>query len=461
MAKTTLVKHLFPSCLLLALAAAVVAGTVVAWSPWPWPGVVVSVGAIVGLIAWLASWRIARGLAILLERIRRGTSCYARGDFGRGLPVSDVRELSLLSEAIEHLAADQHARIRDLLRQRNEREAVLASMIEGVLAVDSEERLINLNESGAELIGADREQALGRSLPEVVRNPSLQRLVVTVLEDQESSADEIDLLLPDGERRVLHAQGSVLCDAQEKPIGALVVLHDVTRIRRLENIRRDFVANVSHELKTPITSIKGFVETLLDGAMHQSEDAERFLRIVASQADRLGAIIEDLLTLSRVEQEETQIEIALELGPISDVLRSALQVCQHQAEDKDIRLELACEENLTARMNPVLLEQAATNLIDNAIKYSPSGERVLVEAMRTAAEIVIRVRDHGCGIPREHLSRIFERFYRVDKARSRELGGTGLGLAIVKHIVQAHGGRTSVKSVPGEGSTFSIHLPAA
>ncbi len=334
-------------------------------------------------------------------------------------------------------------------------------MVEGVLAIDADEHVINLNHAAAQLLGLERETALGRSLQEVVRNPALQRLMADVLGNQESASDEIELALPEGEKRILHAQGSVLHDAHDKPIGALVVLHDVTRIRRLETVRRDFVANVSHELKTPVTSIKGFVETLLDGAMNQPGDAERFLRIIASQADRLGAIIEDLLTLSRVEQEEKQIEILLEPGEIRGVLQSAIELCQVKAEEKKVLILLACEDGLWVRMNSVLLEQAVVNLIDNAVKYSLPGHQVVVEAVQTALEVVIRVQDHGCGIPREHLPRIFERFYRVDKARSRALGGTGLGLAIVKHIVQAHGGRTSVKSTVGQGSTFLIHLPSA
>jgi two-component system phosphate regulon sensor histidine kinase PhoR len=212
-------------------------------------------------------------------------------------------------------------------------------------------------------------------------------------------------------------------------------------------------------LKTPVTSIKGFVETLLDGAMHQPEDAHRFLKIVASQADRLGAIIEDLLDLSRIEQEAERDEIVLSVGPIADVLVAAVGVCRHEATEKSIRIEVDCDERLQAAIDAPLLEQAIVNLIDNAVKYSPANQTVHLEATRCGKEVVIRVSDHGRGIGHEHLSRIFERFYRVDKARSRKLGGTGLGLAIVKHIAQAHGGRATVESVLGQGSTFRIHLP--
>jgi two-component system phosphate regulon sensor histidine kinase PhoR len=238
------------------------------------------------------------------------------------------------------------------------------------------------------------------------------------------------------------------------------VLDDVTRLRRLENLRRDFVANVSHELKTPITSIKGFIETLQDGALNNEGDARRFLEIMARQADRLNAIIEDLLHLSRVEEEAAQQDIELKEQPLRESLQAALHGCQHKAGARQIPLKLKCETGLCARINAPLLEQAVVNLLDNAIKYSAPGSPVEVEAGQEKDGIAIRVRDGGCGIAAEHLPRLFERFYRVDKARSRQMGGTGLGLAIVKHIAQAHGGRVAVTSRPGEGSVFSLHLPA-
>ncbi len=237
-------------------------------------------------------------------------------------------------------------------------------------------------------------------------------------------------------------------------------VHDVTRLRGLENVRRDFVANVSHELKTPITSIKGFVETLLDGAMHDPADARRFLKIVAAQADRLNEIIEDLLTLSRLEGDTDKTGISLQTGRVRDVLQAAAATCQLKAAEKNVAIELACDAELRIEINAALLEQAVVNLVDNAVKYSPEDHTVHIEATQTAAGTVIRVRDRGCGIGADHLPRLFERFYRVDKARSRKLGGTGLGLAIVKHIAQAHGGRVTVESVPGKGSVFSLHLPS-
>jgi signal transduction histidine kinase len=233
----------------------------------------------------------------------------------------------------------------------------------------------------------------------------------------------------------------------------------VDSLRKLEAVRRDFVANVSHELRTPITSIKGFSETLLDGAEKEEDKRRRFLEIVDREAGRLQAIVEDLLVLSRIEHDAESREIEFQNGDIGNVIGSAVQACRPAADRRQIRIEVDCQEGLAATMNVQLLEQAVVNLIDNAVKYSEPGTRVQVRGERVDDGIVIRVEDAGPGIPANHLPRLFERFYRVDKGRSRELGGTGLGLAIVKHVAVAHGGRVTVDSEPGKGSRFSIVLP--
>jgi two-component system phosphate regulon sensor histidine kinase PhoR len=230
-------------------------------------------------------------------------------------------------------------------------------------------------------------------------------------------------------------------------------------MRRLEDVRREFVANVSHELKTPITAIKGFVETICDGNDCQPEDTERFLKIVLKQANRLNDIVDDLLSLARIEQEDEHKEIELRPGLLAPVLQNCIDAGAMKAKEKDLTLIMQCDQEVSIAMNARLLEQAVTNLLVNAIKYSHERGEIIIAASRTEAEVVIQVADSGCGIAREHLPRLFERFYRSDKARSRRLGGTGLGLAIVKHIVQAHGGTASVESELGRGSVFSIRLP--
>jgi len=242
-------------------------------------------------------------------------------------------------------------------------------------------------------------------------------------------------------------------------VGALFVLSDITRLRRLENVRKDFVANVSHEIKTPITAIKGFVELLRDDGKKDEQDVKRFLEIISKHVNRLEAIIDDLLNLSRIEKEAETEGVQLMESEIKDVLDSAIQISKPLADSKGVEIGLSCDDGLTARINPPLLEQAVINLLDNAIKYSNDKRPVTIEAKYDEKELLIHIIDNGRGIEQEHLTRIFERFYRVDKARSRALGGTGLGLAIVKHIVLAHGGHVSVISTPGKGSTFTIHLP--
>ena len=251
----------------------------------------------------------------------------------------------------------------------------------------------------------------------------------------------------------------LLCpDAQQC---AFTALRDGARLQDLESLRRDFVANVSHELKTPVTSIKGFVETLLDGALADKQNAVRFLRIVLGQVNRLDAIIEDLLSLSRIEQGCEDRTVRLAADPIRPVLEAAIGICQERAVAKEILIRLQCPRTLVARVNPRLLEQAIVNLVDNAIQYSATRGRIHIVASQGDEGVVIRVRDEGCGIAARHLPRLFERFYRVDRARSRRLGGTGLGLAIVKHIALVHRGSVDVASAVGQGSVFSIRLPDA
>lgn len=415
--------------------------------------------ALVALLIIPLAWRASQLIARPLAQLRVAISQLATGQWDARAALPEVQEPAELTEAFNRMADSLQQRIGLLTRHNNEQKAVLASMAEGVLAVDSQERLISLNKASSQLLGLDQNHVQGRRLQEVIRNADLTRFISRALAGQEPI--EADVLLHGGRQRVMQARGSALHDVDGRAIGAVVVLNDVTDFRRLEDIRRDFVANVSHELKTPVTSIKGFVETLLDGAMRDPTDAERFLRIIARQADRLHAIIEDLLSLSKIEQNEDADDIALEVAPLASVLESALNACQAGAADREIGVTLQCEAGLSAKINPLLLEQAVVNLLDNAVKYSDPGRQVSVVAKSVDGETTISVADHGVGIAQEHLSRIFERFYRVDRARSRKLGGTGLGLAIVKHIVQAHHGSVTVDSTLGVGTTFTIRLPRA
>jgi two-component system phosphate regulon sensor histidine kinase PhoR len=414
-------------------------------------------GLVLVSLAVLLGWLVARWLGHPLEHLSHAAQTFARGDLRYRLPVPEGDDLAELADSWNQMADQLETRIQGVLSQNHQQEAVLASMIEGVLAVDNDQRVISVNNAAARLLGKPLVEVQGRNLQEVIRNADLRQFVADALVCRQPI--EGDVVLHNSRDRVLQANGTALRDPRGNGIGAVIVMNDVSRLRQLENMRRDFAANVSHELKTPIASIKGFVETLLDGAMNQPADAERFLRIVARQTDRLNVIIEDLLSLSKIEKEAESGDMELEPAPLQQVLESAFHNCEIQAVERNIHVVLDCDSELLAKMKPDLLEQAVTNLLDNAIKYSEPGREVQVRGERTSSEIMIHVHDQGSGIAVEHLPRIFERFYRVDKARSRKLGGTGLGLAIVKHIVNAHRGHVTVVSTLGSGSTFTIHLP--
>jgi two-component system phosphate regulon sensor histidine kinase PhoR len=330
-------------------------------------------------------------------------------------------------------------------------------MLEGVIAVDLNERVINMNAAAGGMFDCDPVKVSGRNLQEVIRNLALQRFAIRALKSTETIED--DFVLYRGEERILNIHSSPLYDAGNQQIGTLLVINDVTRLRHLESVRSDFVANVSHEIKTPLTAIKGFVETLQQDAGNSTQEQKRFLGIILKHVNRLNAILEDLLMLSRMEQENGNTDLQLFEGRIKEVIQTAVQICQPKAIAKNIAIDLDVPDGMTARLDATLLEQALVNLIDNAIKYSSRDSLVRISSENQGNEVTIRIADRGSGIPRKHLPRLFERFYRVDKARSRKLGGTGLGLAIVKHIVQAHGGHISVDSNLGQGSTFIIHLP--
>ncbi|MBI4384830.1 MAG: PAS domain-containing protein [Nitrospinae bacterium] len=414
--------------------------------------------AVLAVFLAASGFLISRRLAAALDTVKRGVQQFARGELKSGIDISAPMEISLVAETMNKAAADWEEKFKAVLSQRALQEAVFSSMLEGVVAVDGEENLIAMNQSAARLFQIDPEHARGRKFQEAVRNTLLRKFVGRALSSRDLAEEDI-VARVDGEERILQVRGTVLRDAQGKGLGALIVLNDVTRLRRLETIRRDFVANVSHELKTPITSIKGWVETLLDGAADDPAQSRKFLEIVARQADRLNAIIEDLLSLSRIEQEAETMSIVIEKGDIQEVIEAAIADCSAKARQKNLTVEMKCDGDMRANINQPLLEQAIVNLIDNAVKYSEPGKSILVQALQSANEVTISVHDEGCGIPEDHQPRLFERFYRVDKARSRRLGGTGLGLAIVKHIAQAHRGTVAVKSSPGKGSVFSIRLP--
>ena len=416
--------------------------------------------------AFILTFLVSRNISRPLEEMTRGAELYARGDFSRRMLLNTKttasREIASLATAMDQMADQLDDTINTIISQRNQLETVFSSMVEAVIAVDREERIISINEATAQLFKIERQGTQGKLIQEVIRNTALQEQIERILATGRPFEDEIILESSTNGGTYLHTNVVPLHGGGSETIGALIVLNDVTRLRQLENMRSEFVANVSHELRTPITSIRGYVETLLDGALDEREDAEKFLEIVLRQSEQLEEIIDDLLALSRIEREAKDSQIDFEQLPLRSILEEAVEVCRPKANDRNITIRLDCPEDLLMELNPTLLEQAVVNLLHNGITYSEAGQEVAVTAAMVEVagkkKVQISIKDSGIGIAEEHLPRLFERFYRSDRARSRKEGGTGLGLAIVKHIVQAHGGQVEVDSTLGEGSTFNIIL---
>jgi two-component system phosphate regulon sensor histidine kinase PhoR len=412
---------------------------------------------IITVIAALVSLLLSRSISRPITRMRRVAQLFARGQFDVRVPTAGAAELDDLAKALNEMASQLSDRIATVTSQRNELGTILSSMVEGVFAVNLQGHLVSINKAAAQLLDLDPAQAQGLSVEQVVRNADLQQFVRDTL--RSSGPAEADVSFPIEGGRFFHVRGAGLSDPRGERSGAVIVLSDTTRIHQLEEMRRDFVANVSHELKTPVTSIQGFVEALQEGGLEDAEQTRRYVDIIAKHAQRLNAIIDDLLSLSRLEDGTPRRAISFEPVKLKPLLTTAVDLSSVKADPRQITIDLLCEDDLEASLNAPLLEQAVLNLLDNAIKYSDPGSRVEIRADQTGDETAICVADTGCGIAHEHLGRIFERFYVVDKSRSRKLGGTGLGLSIVKHIAQVHGGYVTVESTPGRGSTFTIHLP--
>jgi len=427
-----------------------------------------AIGVAVTVLAGLLSLASARGISRPLEEMKRGAEQLTKGRIDQLVKINSDHmsvEMAGLAGSINQMAEQINRRIRIIIQQRNELEAVFSGMADSVVAIGADKKIIRMNQAAATLFALPSEVVKGKAVEGVVRNAYLLEMIDYTLAHNLPLEQKVTLFSPT-DPVILQTHAVPLRDEDNRSMGVLLVMNDLTKLNRLETIRQDFVANVSHELKTPITAIKGYVETLLDGALDDADNARRFLGIVVRQANRLDAIVDDLLTLSRIEDRENKEEIDLTPGEVGPVLESALQTCAVHADDKDIILQVECDEALAAPINQPLLEQAMINLLKNAIAYSPAGSLVTLRCqgsttMQGEEFVHLSVVDNGPGIAREHLPRLFERFYRCDKARSRDQGGTGLGLAIVKHIAHVHHGTVEVESTPGKGSTFTLTLPAA
>lgn len=413
----------------------------------------------VGLSIWLA-----RSLTKPLSDMATAARQLAGGNYSVRIQTSSRDEVGLLAATLNHMTDELRSKIEELSEDRAQLLAMLTSMVEGVMVLDYKGRILQVNPALERMFGVTRAETRGRPSLEVFGHSELNALVSSVLATRTGQKDEI-ILTPSG--RCLDVEASVAGGEQDNEACAVLVFHDITELRRLENIRKDFVANVSHELRTPLTSIKGYVEALLDGGKDDPETSVRFLEIILKQSDRLNLILEDLLQLSKIESG--QLQFKKEPLHIGSVIERTIAMIKPLAEKKQHRLrsQVAADLPLISGDEERLV-QVLANLLDNAIKYTAEGGQITVAARRISpsraeaprTSIELTVTDTGIGIPEQDRPRVFERFYRVDKARSRELGGTGLGLAIVRHIVEGHGGQVWVEGNMPTGSRFVVRLPA-
>ena len=403
-------------------------------------------------VLYVVVGRIVRPVMIL----NSAAQAIARGDYRQRVFVPGRDELGALAKSFNQLSEELGSQLTQLRESAQRQSTVLGGMVEGVIAVDHRERVQFANTAAGKLFGFMPPKVEGRPLLEVVRNHALHQAVADAVVTRRSK--RLEVAWEGADKLNLSVQVTPL---PGKPCpGAVVVMHDTTELRRLENIRQEFIANVSHELKTPLSSIKAYAETLLNGAMNDGENARRFVSRIEEQADRLHALIQDMLSLARIESAQQSFKI----GPVTvgDVVQSCVDDYRPQAQSKQITIVTDPPETaVLVKADEEGLRVILNNLIDNAVKYTPDGGRVTVRWRPDGELVSIDVADTGIGISREEQSRVFERFYRVDKARSRELGGTGLGLSIVKHLAQALGGSVDVQSELGKGSTFSVHLSLA
>jgi two-component system phosphate regulon sensor histidine kinase PhoR len=399
----------------------------------------------------LLSELIARTVREPIRDMTEATDALRGGDLSMRVRSRRQDELGALGVAIDQMADQLVERFEAVRREEGRLRTMLDAMVEGVLVTDPEGKIVLTNAALIRRVGPDLE---GRTTIEAIRSPELHEAVQQAIRGRSVNV-ELELV-SGGQSRWLTAHVAPL----PKDQGVVAVLHDVTELKRADAVRRDFVANASHELRTPLTAIRGFAETLLDGALTDERTAKRFVGNIVENAKRLQSLVDDLLELSRAESPDSAVEL-VEVD-VAHVAALVLQGVEGRAADKRQQLVLeGAGEVILAQGDSRALDQVLLNLVDNAIKYTPEGGRITVRIAQRGEEVVIEVADNGPGIPRAHQDRIFERFYRVDKGRSRAQGGTGLGLAIVRHLVQRMKGRISVESQVGEGSTFRVTLAAA
>ena len=407
------------------------------------------------LIILVTGYLTLKNILNPLNAVQEGAKRFSEGDYTRKILPSKDAEIKSIAGSLNLMAKQLDEKLDIIGEQSNLQQAVLESMKEGVLAVDYDERILMLNKTAEDILGITDKTAQGKTLQEVIRISEIQKFFKKII--SEGNPQEAEIILQHEHDKFLQLSGTLLYDLENHALGALVVFNDISNLKHLDTIKKDLVANVSHELKTPVTTIKGFIETLREGAIEDPKNAGRFLDIIAKHIERLNLIIDDLLALAKLENRPDETKLTEE--KIMPVLHSVIEDYEIKAAEKKITLEIKCGEKLKGKINKILIEQAIGNLVDNAVKYSDKKSGITVGAELEGTDLLIYVKDSGYGISDEHIPRLFERFYRIDKGRSREEGGTGLGLAIVKHIVNTMNGSIDIESTPGRGSRFTVRIP--
>ena len=406
------------------------------------------------ILAFVLGSLLTRGIIQPLNKIINVSRKFSQGDFKHRILHHSNDEIGELASTLNKMAQEIEDKIRELELRNQHLHTVFQNMVEGIIVLDKDGRVVSVNSAIEKLFNISKEEAKGRFFLEAIRNDDISGIINDVLKKREFISKELYLVYP--VHKTLSINASAIFE-KEAVNGCLLVIHDVTDIRNLEKMRADFVANVSHELKTPLTSIKGFVETLLEGAIDDKENNRQFLKIIHEHANRLDSLVNDLLDLSYLESKEIRLE--KEEINIRSLAEQILSGCKSQLKKKDVEAHNNLAGDFLIKADKSKIEQVLTNLIDNAVKFNQEHGSLDIYGEQTQNGIKITVEDSGMGIPPKDIPRIFERFYRVDKARSRKLGGTGLGLSIVKHIVELHGGTVGVESTEGLGSKFYFYLP--
>ncbi len=412
------------------------------------------------LVAAVVSYRIAKGLTSPLEQITDAAKRIRSMDYSVRVDVPNKDEIGELGAAINSMAEGLQVQMNRIQQNETQLYSVLDNMTSGVVMIDPSGRMMLLNRRAEEVLGFEHREMVGRPYSEAKQQYELSQIIQQGLEKQEAVHEEITFYFP--EERLLELNLVPVYQSDDSFGGLLLVLHDVSAIRRLERMRSEFVANVSHELKTPITAIKGFAETLLGGAVDDPVMSKQFMQIIYDESERLNRLIGDILELSKIESRR----VPLQFSPIdlASFMERSMTILESEAARKSITMTLDNAPGIYLEADEDRLRQVVANLLQNGISYTPEGGKVSVRTSLVQSEggsemVQIRIVDTGIGIPRKDLPRIFERFYRVDKARSRVSGGTGLGLSIVKHLVELHHGSITVDSTVGVGTAFTIELP--